>query len=211
MHTHPHLLVLLPLLALCLSGTPAKSQGRFDAALLGGATFNQIDGDRSGGYSQVGFRAGVGTSYDLGTPWRLVVEIAFTQKGSHIDNGGFERRIALNYVEVPLLLAYDALGGRLRIGAGVAPAVLVGARVTDDGDQRNTPQENLYRRFDWLPFTASLRYNFTRNLGLEMRYQMSLLSVNTQTASGTYRLWQNNKGCFNRMIGIGLTYTLFAK
>ena len=205
-------LYILVAATLLLAGA-AQAQNRFDASVFGGLTFNQIDGDDAGGYMNWGLRGGVGTSFTLGedarSPWRMVVELAFTQKGSQIGSeSSFTRLISLDYVELPLMMSYTALDNRLRVAAGVAPAVLVGARVTDDG-MRNSQQEGKYLRFDWLPVTFSVRYLFTYNLAVEARFQTSLLSVYDNPSAGTYRIWRENMGAFNRSVTIGLSYSLF--
>ena len=183
----------------------ARAQGRADAWLMGGANVCQVDGDNSGRYNHLGLRAGVGASFALGSdmlsPWRLVVELAYTQKGSHMESSNGD--ISLQYVEVPLMLAYDAMEGQLRIGAGVAPAVNVGCAVTFDGIA-DASQEALYKRFDWLPLTVSAEYMLSGHLGVVARWQYSLLSV--YDGSGPYRLFRANHGAFNRLISLGLVY-----
>lgn len=188
-----------------------QAQKSFDACLFGGVNFCQIDGDQAGSYSHLGLRGGIGTSFILSwderTPWRMVVELAFTQKGSNIHREGFRRTIALNYVELPVMMSYTLAGDRLRLAAGVAPAVQVGALVVDNGGERNTAQAELYKRFDWLPVTFTARYLFTDNLAIEARFQNSMLSVTNPTASGVYRIFRENKGTFNRLVSVGLSYT----
>lgn len=188
----------------------SSAQGRFDAYASFGATFNQVDGDEAGSYSHLGLRGGVGTSFYLGpggqTPWRLAVELAFTQKGSQINRSDLERTTTLNYVELPLMVSYTLLGGDLRLAAGVAPAVLVGAHVADNGGMENVAVENNYRRFDWCPLTLSARYLFSYSIAVEARYQSSMVSVVDQAAHGSYRLFRENRGAFNRSLFIGLVY-----
>ena len=177
---------------------------RFDAKVFAGLNLCQVDGDDAGRYSHPGLRAGVGTSAALGdeeSPWRLVVELAYSQKGSTIPhNNG---RINLQYVEVPLMLSYGLFGDRLRLAAGVSPAVLVGAKVTFDRID-DPAQAKKYRRMDWLPLTAAVAYCFTDHLSVEARYQNSLLSV--YDGSGPYRIWTSNHGAFNRLLSFGLAY-----
>ena len=202
--------LIVTAILLLFAGSMAAQQ-RFDASLFAGANFNQIDGDGAGSYNKLGFRSGVGTSFTLGhdtrSPWRMVVEVAFAQKGSRVDPDGLNRSIRLDYVELPLMLSYTALEGRLRIAAGVAPAVLTSARVTDN-EVRNNAQEDNFRRFDWLPLTASLRYRFGERLAVEARYQNSMLSISEQNSTGTYRIVRENKGAFSRNITLGLVYEL---
>jgi hypothetical protein len=167
----------------------------------------QIDGDNSDGYSHPGLRASVGTSFtlgsDLSSPWRMVAELAFTQKGSHIKK--YDRNMTANYVELALLMSYNTMDNRLRIAAGVAPAILVGSKVTNAGADDPAAEEN-FAAGDWLPLTVSLRYRFTDHLGIEARYQNSLVSITKENGSGTYRLFRDNKGCFNNLVSFGLTY-----
>ena len=191
-----------------LAGSAATAQQRFDATVFGGATFNQIDGDDAGGYTHLGLRGGVGTSFYLGwderTPWRLVVELAYVQKGSNIENDLLQRRISLDYVELPVMMSYTMLGGSLRLAAGVAPAVMVGAVVVDGGGERNAIQEARYRRFDWLPLTFSARYLFTYDVAVELRFQTTMVSM--YDGSGPYRIFSANHGAFNRQLSLGLAY-----
>ena len=111
-----------------------KSSARnFDFELRGGLNFCQIDGDAAGSYNKIGYHASVGSSMPISDDgkWRFSVEIGLTQKGSRFSNNTFARHISLLYVEVPLMIAYDFGDSRkLRIGAGVAPAILAKANVT---------------------------------------------------------------------------------
>lgn len=194
---------------LLVAGSSIHAQGRFSADAFFGATFNQIDGDDAGSYGHLGLRGGVGTSFYFGwderTPWRMVVELAFVQKGSNIQNDVLDRTITLNYVELPLMMSYTLLDGNLRLAAGVAPAIEVGARVMDAGAE-NAIQEDNYKRFDWCPLTFTARYLFSYNIAVEARFQTSMLSIVDEASSGTYRLFKDNKGAFNRNLYIGLAY-----
>lgn len=191
---------------LLLAGA-AQAQNRFDASVFGGLTFNQIDGDDAGGYMNWGLRGGVGTSFTLGedarSPWRMVVELAYSQKGSYINSTNGE--ISLQYVELPLLLSYNSMEGRLRIAAGVAPAVKVGTYVAFYKEE-SPNHEALYRSFDALPATVSVSYMLSRHIGIEGRWQTSLLSITDGTSSGIYRIFRSNKGTFNRLLTASLIY-----
>ncbi|MBR1550569.1 MAG: PorT family protein [Bacteroidales bacterium] len=184
------------------------SQGRFDAHVFAGLNMGQIDGDRSDGYSHPGLRAGVGTSFalgdDLASPWRMVVELAFTNKGSY--NKSYNTTLSVNYIEVPILLSYNLLDNRLRLAAGVAPAVKIGSSFTDGGGSAIGGEDD-FVAVDWLPLTVSARYRFTDHLGIEGRLQYSATSVTNDNVSGTYFLFRSNKGCFHNLVNIGLTYT----
>jgi len=183
------------------------AQGRFDATVFAGLNMSQIDGDGAGSYNHLGLRAGVGTSFALGdvrSPWRMVVELAYTNKGSHIEE--YDRNLSASYIELPIMISYNFLDNRMRIAAGVAPAVLVGSKVTNYGAEDIPSQEN-FTAFDWFPITVGLRYRLFDHLGIEARYQNSLLSITKENGSGTYRIFKDNKGCFSRLVSFVLTYT----
>ena len=197
------LTVALVVMLQCMVYTTAQAQ-RFDTRVMAGLNLSQIDGDDAGNYNHPGLRAGVGTSFALGeedSPWRMVVELAYSQKGSTIQhtNG----RISLQYVEVPLMLSYNLIDNRLRLAAGVAPAVLVGATVTFN-EIEDPAQAARYKRMDWMPLTAAVSYRFAGHLCVEARYQNSLLTV--YDGSGPYRIWTSNHGAFNRLLTLGLAY-----
>ena len=187
--------------------TPAQAQSRFDVTAFAGLNMGQLDGDGAGSYNHPGLRLGLGTSFALGSdiesPWRMAVELAFTNKGSFVE--AYNRSLSVNYVEIPLMLAYSCMDSRLRLAAGVAPAVQVGASVTNGGAEDKPSQDN-FTSMDWLPLTASIGYRFTDHLGVEMRYQNSMVSVTKQNAQGSYRIWRKNVGSFHRLLGVGLTY-----
>lgn len=185
----------------------SSSNNDFDYELRGGINFCQIDGDGSAHYNKVGFHAGVGTSMPINDDGRLrfCVEVALSQKGSHIVNSSMDRHISLLYVEVPVMVAYDLLDSRrLRLAAGVAPAILAKANVTTDKTVDNLQSDN-YKRFDVMPLVASIRYKITDHIGIDLRYCNSMINTAKENGSGTYRIFHSNKGQFNRLIQTGIT------
>lgn len=206
--------LLLAILLSCSTVSQAQRHGRgsyndFDYQVRAGVNFSQIDGDASGNYNKIGFHASVGTSMPLNDDGRLRfgVEIGLTQKGSSIESNNFSRRISLLYVEVPLMVSYDFLDNhKLRIGAGVAPAILAKAKVTTDKVVDKLQSDN-YKTFDLLPLCAGIRYNITDAIAVDARYYNSMLNIAKENGSGTYRITHSNKGQFNRLIQAGIVLT----
>ena len=197
----------ITLLALALLlAIVATAQGRFDVAAWGGLSMGQLDGDDAGSYNHPGLAAGFESTFALGEEQgllRALVGFGFIQKGSFIQQ--VDRRINLSYIEIPIMLTLNFGDGRLRLGAGVAPAVLVDAKVYDS-DVYNQLQSNNFRRFDAVPLCLGVRYMVTPNLGLEARYQNSMLPITVESGSGTYRLFRTNQGIFNRNVVFSLVY-----
>ncbi len=205
-------IIILTSFIVLLSCTAANAQHRrghdrqFDFELRGGPNFCQIDGDGSGNYSKIGFHGAVNTSFPLsdGSDWRLVVELGVSQKGSHIVNSTMDRTISLLYVELPIMLTYNLLEDRLRIGAGFAPAILAKAKVTTNGAYDQLQSDN-YKTLDALPLCLSVRYRFTDHIGADIRLYNSMLNTAIENHSGTYRIFRSNKGQFNHILQAGIT------
>lgn len=175
----------------------------FDFSVRAGLNMSQIDGDNSGLYSHPGFHLGVNTSFPLGDgdDWRFLVEIGLTQKGSLVKQ--IDRRISLFYVEVPLMLTYTLMDNHLRLGAGVAPAILASANVKDDGIYNDEQSAN-YKPFDWLPLVLGARYKVSDRIAFDVRYYNSMLNVAKVNGVGAYRIFRSNKGQFNRLVQAGI-------
>lgn len=187
-----------------LAFTPLQAQNRFDASVFAGLNMGQIDGDGAGHYNNPGLRAGVGTSWDIGGGWRPVVELSYTQKGSFIEE--YNRRLRADYVELAAMISYNFLNDRVRLAAGVAPGVLVHAKVTN-GEAVDQPSTDNFTLGDWLPITFAARLRVTPHFGIDLRWQNSMLGVTKEAASGTFRIFRSNKGVFHRMVTFGLSYT----
>lgn len=179
---------------------------QFDFSVYAGANFCQIDGDGSGRYDKLGYRAGLNTSFPLGDnpDFRMVVELGYTVKGSYVNS--IDRTISLNYVEIPILLTHQILDGHLRYGIGWTPAILAKANVEDSGRPAFEMNQN-YKRLDVMPLCLDLRYKLDGGLGFGMRWSMSMLNIAHENGAGVYKLFRWNKGQFNRYITLGMSYT----
>ena len=203
---------IAPLLAIgaCLWLAPLAHGQAFDLNIIAGVSFCQIDGDQSAHFNHIGYQAGVATTFPLGNKgkWRMQVEIGAMQKGSEIDLQALSRSISLHYVHLPLLLTYslsekEGDRGGLRLGAGIAPAILFRANVETDGVRDAALADN-YRRLDALPVVVEARYMLGRHLGLAARYYNSLLHIDKESGNGIYHLFRSNKGQFSNLLSAGL-------
>jgi hypothetical protein len=199
------------LLFILLSVTSVQAQN-FDFTLSGGFTMCQIDGDNSAHYNHIGYHAGVSTSFPLGdrkSDWRMLVEIGVIQKGSEVNNSKItDRSVALNYVHLPLLVTYNIDLDKkrdLRLGAGVAPAILFRAHVDDSGVESVELQDK-FRRMDVLPICIDATFMFSKHLGVNARFYNSLIGISQESREGTYRITRSNKGIFSKLLAFGINY-----
>ena len=186
-----------------------KSSHQFDFTARAGINLGQIDGDSDGNYSHIGFNVGVNTSFPISHSnpnLRMLVELGLTNKGSVVS--AINRHISCTYFEVPILVTYsfgNIESQQLRVGAGIAPAFLGWASVTDWGNHNPLLEQN-FRRMDRLPLCLDAQYRFNGHWGLDIRYTNSFLSIAKEAGSGTYRLFRSNKGIFNNILAASITY-----
>ena len=200
--------LFLTLIACMLLATAgAQELRRFDGAIVVGINLCQIDGDNSGKYTHFGMHGAVQTSFTLGrnleSPWRMIVELGVTEKGA--NKNGTAIKTNLLYVEMPIMASYSLFDSKLRIGAGIAPAILAKAKVTD-AKMEDPVASKGYRRMDWLPLCLDVSYFFLRGLGVNFRINASMLSIMDHPSKGTYRIFRSNKGAFNNFISFNLQY-----
>ena len=191
------------LITLLLISSMAVAQNRFDATAWAGINMCQIDGDQAGSYQHLGFHAAINTSFSLSrnidSHWRMLVELGYTQKGSTVTKN--DMSINLHYIEIPIMMTYNIKG--FRVGAGIAPAILVNSKVTVAGGD-DLLSANNYRRMDALPLMAEASYSFN-HIYILARFQISMLSV-SKSGGNAYRLFRSNNGQFSRLFSIGLGY-----
>ena len=106
-----YILLTMSVLA-ALSITRASAQS-FNAGLIAGATFSQVDGDKYYGYHKAGLTAGGYVNLPVSEHFALQMELKYTQMGAHssvkevIEYGYHEYDLRLHYAEIPLMLCYD--------------------------------------------------------------------------------------------------------
>ena len=105
--------ILLLVLFMTLSGVKTAWAQSFNAGLIAGATFSQVDGDRYYGYHKAGLTAGGYVNLPVSEHFALQMELKYTQMGAHssvkevIEYGYNEYDLRLHYAEIPLMLCYD--------------------------------------------------------------------------------------------------------
>jgi len=85
----------------------------FNAGLIAGATFSQVDGDRYYGYHKLGITGGAYANLPVSEHFALQMELKYTQMGAHSSDEEAtlsaygEYDLLLHYAEIPLMLQYD--------------------------------------------------------------------------------------------------------
>jgi len=170
------------------SKTGYKNKYRFNAGIVLGANFSQIDGDHYSGFDKRGIRAGVKGMIYLNKKLDITTGITFVQRGSRFEdyrsgvlNRKNDRKIHLNYIEVPLLLTYKLLkkdGKGYRIDLGGSFARLFNSEIKEVV----TPFTEVYQygiledqlQSNEFNFMAAASYFLNSRLGIGLQFTLQL-------------------------------------
>ena len=207
--------ILLSLISIVLAfgSTRALAQS-FNAGLIVGPTFCQVDGDHYAGFHQLGFTAGAYANLPVANHLSVQMELKYSLFGAHSSGKEVSEyyytpySLRLHYAEIPLMLRYDLgvfrIAGRpldfITLEAGVSADVRL--RATEDVD---TDFQVTTSRWNLLSATANagVHFAFNDHLGLGARFMYSVAPCRFTGNPG----WFYNQ-YYNKVIQITLTYNL---
>ncbi len=208
------LFIILFVSGLIAFGANKAMAQSFNAGLIVGPTFCQVDGDSYYGFHQLGFTAGVYANLPVADHLSAQAELKYSLFGAHSSTKEVTEyyynpySLRLHYAEIPVMLRYDLgifrVGGRpldfLTLEAGAS--VDVRLRATEDVD---TDYQVTTYRWNALSATANagVHVAFNEHLGLGARFMYSVVpcrfSGNPGWFFGQY---------YNKVIQITLTYNI---
>ena len=207
------LLVLSVFALLSLCSTRALAQ-RFNAGLIVGPTFCQVDGDSYYGFHQLGFTAGAYANLPLEENFSVQMELKYSLLGAHSSDkevreyGYLPYSLRLHYAEIPLMLQYNLsnfrVGGRpldfITLEAGASVDVRLRATEDVDADYQVTTS-----RWNLLSATANAGVHFAFNdyFGLGARFMYSAAPCRFTGHPG----WFFNQ-YYNKVVQFTLTYNI---
>ena len=201
------------LLLLSIFTAPAWSQEdpsrRFKAGVLVGFNASQIDGDGYTGFDKAGALIGGYVYSDIAEKFRVQFELNYTQKGSRDPVGSDSinlnfYRIALDYMEIPLLFQYRNKKFLYEVGPSLG--VLVRSVEEDANGILEGQQENFDFHATEIAYHLGVSYQLMDQLSAGARYSRSLLPVSDKTEFLT-RFATFGGGSYNIVIGLSLRYT----
>lgn len=203
------LIIVLPLLGF------GKLQAQsFNAGLIVGPTFCQVDGDSYYGFHQLGFTAGAYVNLPLVDQLSAQMELKYSLLGAHSSDkevreyGYLPYSLRLHYAEIPLMLQYNLsnfrVGGRsldfITLEAGASVDVRLRATEDVDADYQVTTS-----RWNLLSATANagVHFAFNEHFGLGARFMYSVAPCRFTGNPG----WFFNQ-YYNKVIQFTLTYNI---
>ena len=198
-------IVLIAVFAL-LGKAQAQS---FNAGVIAGATFCQVDGEEYAGFHQLGFTVGPYANLPFGEYLSGQMELKYSLLGAHSSDkevreyGYNSYSLRMHYVEIPLMLRFNL--GVFRVNfitleAGASIDVLMRATEDVNGDYQVTT-----RRWSRISATANagVHFDITKHFGLGARFMYSVAPCRFTGNPG----WFYNQ-YYNKVIQITATYNI---
>lgn len=190
----------------CSSRVFAQS---FNAGLIVGPTFCQVDGDNYAGFHQLGFTAGAYANLPIDDYFSAQMELKYSLFGAHssdkeVNEYGYNAYShRLHYAEIPLMLRCNLGFFRadfITLELGVSADVRLRSTEDTNGDFQVTTNR-------WNAFSATanagIHFAFNDHLGLGARYMYSVVPIRFTGNPG----WFYNQ-YYNKVIQFTLTYNL---
>ena len=206
--------ILLTLSIVLAFGSSKALAQSFNAGLIVGPTFCQVDGDHYAGFHQVGFTAGAYANLPVANHLSVQMELKYSLFGAHSSGKEVSEyyytpySLRLHYAEIPLMLRYDLgvfrIAGRpldfITLEAGISADVRL--RATEDVD---TDFQVTTSRWNLLSATANagVHVAFNEHLGLGARFMYSAVPIRFTGNPG----WFYNQ-YYNKVVQITLTYNI---
>ena len=181
----------------------------FNAGVIAGGTFCQVDGDSYAGFHQLGFTVGAYANLPFGRYLSGQMELKYSLLGAHSSHkevseyGYTPYSLRMHYVEIPLMLRFNL--GVFRVNfitleAGASIDVLMRATEDVNGDYQVTT-----RRWSRISATANagVHFDITKHFGLGARFMYSVAPCRFTGNPG----WFYNQ-YYNKVIQITLTCNL---
>jgi len=165
----------------------------FKAGVAAGFNAAQIEGDDMNGYKKFGLNAGVLMDVNINEKFAVGFEILYSQKGSRgnffNDNDEFfQRKIKLDYIEIPILFKYRDSRG-MDFGGGISIARLVSKQYKENGTDFTLDyfsvtefEDNDARNFDF-NIVLDAAYNINSRFQIGARWSYSLGAFQRQFSS----------------------------
>lgn len=207
--------ILLAINALLLLGLTGASAQSFNAGLIVGPSFCQVDGDDYFGYHQLGFTTGAYVNLFVAEHLAVQMELKYSLHGAHSSDievneyNYLPYNLRLHYAEIPLMLRYDL--GALRFRSRLFDAIILEAgtsldfrlKATEDVD---ADYETTTYRWNSFSMTGNVgaHFAFNNHWGMGARWLYSIVPCRF---SGELPSWFYGH-YYNKVWQVFVTYNL---
>lgn len=165
--------------------------------LKGGLNISTLSNSQGGERgSRLGFNGGLLAHIHLSPEWSLQPEVVYSSQGAKYTVNDGEHNLALNYLNIPLLLQYNFDNG-FRLQTGPQVGFLASVK-----DKRNGAETGFFTSDDFktvdFSWSAGLGYLTYSGLGIDGRYNFGISNINDAGTAVVH----------NNVFQIGLFYLL---
>lgn len=200
--------LILSIFVLLAFGSTRTFAQSFNAGLIVGPTFCQVDGDSYYGYHQLGFTAGSYVNLPIDDFFSAQMELKYSLLGAHSSDEEVNEyyykpfSLRLHYAEIPLMLRYNL--GVFRVGGRPLDFITLEAgtsldfrfKATEDVDADYQVTTNRWSFFS-MTGNAGMHFAFTEHWGLGARWLYSLVPCRYKADSTSFfyghyhnKVWQ---------------------
>lgn len=156
------------------------TQAQIKYGLKAGANFYQLSGKdaEDAGLEEsrkmkIGIAGGAFVNIPINETFSVQPELLYSMEGNLQKEGDVKVDIALNYVNIPILLQYNASGFYAELGPQIGFLTSAKLKVTDEDD------EDIKDSFKGVNFSAAigLGYKLESGFGFGARYNLGLASI----------------------------------
>ncbi|MDX1315015.1 MAG: porin family protein [Eudoraea sp.] len=172
-------LILFSLLSLFAFTTYA--QGDVVFGVRGGVNFTNISGDDTEEFSsRTGIQLGFLAEFGLTDMLALRPELNFSMQGAELSEPGFEGKIKLNYLNIPVMLKVDVADGFF-FEAGPQLGFLMSAKEEFD-EEGESGEEDIKNEVKDIDFGGNLGLGYELDSGLffNARYNIGFSDINEE-------------------------------
>lgn len=179
-----------------------QSDKSFKLGLRAGLNASQIWGDGYAGFNKIGGYAGLGLQQSFGDSWTWGFDMLYHNKGSvqPPKNAALFYKIALHYVEVPIVFNYE-VADKFYVEGGAVAGFLFSQRF---GISRGSTSPYLnppFRNYE-IGILIGGGYQYSENIRFTLRSQRSVVPIAGNLPIATPGVAQS--GIYNLNISLGL-------
>jgi len=155
----------------------------------------------------ISYRVGLSTEVSINDKFSFEPGLLLAGKGNKASNNGFEEKVNLTYIDVPLMINYKLGESKFSINGGLQPSILVNAKrkTKINGTEDSKKVTDQFNTFD-LAVSLGVAYHFDNGFGLNFGYDHGITNINKNDVD-----FGSGFKAHNRVLRFGLNYVLGKK
>lgn len=155
------------------------SQAQIKYGVKAGANFYKVTGDEdfeASRKTKVGLAGGAFVNFSLSETFSVQPELLYSQEGNKQKEGDESANLKLNYINIPVLLQYNASGFYGETGPQVGFLTSAKIKYEMGGEEETTDVKDAFKsiNFSW---AVGLGYRLSNGLGIGARYNIGISNI----------------------------------